>query len=201
MGKSRTLLLVAAVAITSLVGGFLGSRLDSILAGKEGADSIAQEPATKPDSIVREPATKPDSIVQEPATKPDSIVGLEKGTEKPEGSILAENYVFGIVFPTGSAAHASTHGIAVFETKAGSTGTERYLLLQMEDAPELAKSILSVSIDGTKVGSLSINDRGYGSMGIEKKEGEPFVIVHDGSILEIKEADGSLVASGFFGAH
>jgi hypothetical protein len=200
MSKSKLAVLLVAVAITSLLGGFVGSRIDSVLAGKDGADSIVREPATKADSIVKEPATKADSIVKEPATKPDSIVGLEKGTENPEGSILAENYNFGIVFPTGSSSHPSTHGIAVFETKPGPTGQERYLLLQIEDAPELAKSILSVSIDSTIVGSFSINAQGYGTMRLEKKEGEPFVKVHDGSILEIKAADNSIVASGSFGA-
>ena len=171
MGKSRYLILVAVLAVISILGGFVGSKLDKKL------DSIAKEPARKADSIV------------------------ERGTEKPEGSILAERYNFGIVFPAGSAAHPSTHGIGVFETKPGLAGQERYILLQLEDAPELDKSILTVSIDGIKVGSFSINAKGFGSMSIEVKEGEAFPTVRDGSILEIKAADNSIVASGSFGAH
>ena len=196
MGKSRYLILVAVLAVISVLGGFVGSKLDKKL------DSIAKEPARKLDSIVgKEPATKTDSIVKEPARKADSIVGLEKGAEKPEGSLLAERYDFGVVFPMGSVTHPSSHGIAVFETKTGLTGQERYLKLQMEDMPELAKSIVSVSIDGTKVGNLSINAQGNGAMGLEMKEGDLFPIVRDGSILEIKAADNSLVASGFFGGN
>jgi hypothetical protein len=210
MGKSRMLLLVAAVAITSVLGGFAGSRIDSVLAGKENADSIAKEAATKADSIAKEPATNPDSIAKEaatkadsiakePATKTDSIAAVERPTDN-NGTLLAEVYTFGIVFPAGSSIHPSTHGIGVFETKSTPAGTERYLLLQMEDASDLAKTVLTVSIDGAAVGSLSINAQGYGTMRIEKAEGEPFVVVHDGSVLDIKAADNSLVASGSFGA-
>lgn len=175
MNKSRWVM-VAAVTVLSILGGFAGSRLDSILTEKKQPSILQKEPDRKADSIV-------------------------EGTENPEGSLLAEKYDFGIVFPAGSATHASTHGIAVFETKPGATGTERYLLLQLEDAPELDKSVLTVSLDGTKVGSFSINSKGFGSMAIEVKEGEPFPTVRDGSILEIKAADNSIIASGSFGAH
>ncbi|MBI2836572.1 MAG: hypothetical protein HYX85_02640 [Chloroflexi bacterium] len=133
--------------------------------------------------------------------KLDSILETDKGTEgveKEEGSIL-EAYRVGIVFLEGSTAFPDAHGIATFETKQkNGVVIESIFKLQLEDADTLAKTTLNVSIDGVNIGVLKIDGKGNGTMTVKKKANELFPAVHDGSLLEVKTADSTLVASGSF---
>lgn len=112
-----------------------------------------------------------------------------QGQQEPE-------YEYGTAMLEGSEAHPAAHGHATFEAKV--KNNERIFKLQLEDAPELARATLNVLIDGTKVGNLKIDGKGNGSLSVKAKGTQPFPAVHDGSLVEVKEANGTLVASGTF---
>ena len=106
-----------------------------------------------------------------------------------------EEYEFGTAFLTGSVAHSDAHGMATFE--ANFNKDERVLKLQLEDAPELANTTLNVSI-GITVGNFELNGKGDGTLTVKTKAGGILPVVEDDATIEVKTANGTLVASGSF---
>lgn len=106
-------------------------------------------------------------------------------------------YKLGTAFLAGSTAFPAAHGSAPYES--GFNGNSRTLRVQLLNAPELARTTLNIFIDGAQAGELKLDAKGGGSLEVEvNKKATALPPILDGSLVEIKTADGKLVASGSY---
>ncbi|HEY2953345.1 MAG TPA: hypothetical protein VGK40_12220, partial [Verrucomicrobiae bacterium] len=83
---------------------------------------------------------------------------------------------------------------AKYRNRGGSQSFEA----EVSNARALAGLVLSVSVDGNKVGSFKVDRLGAGQLELDTQQGQVVPQIRKGSFVEIKLASGRLVASGRF---
>ena len=87
------------------------------------------------------------------------------------------------------------HGLA--ENRVRIDGSRR-LKVQVEDVNLPAGTVLNVFLNGTSIGSISINSLRQGELQIETNNGQTVPVVTPGALVEVKTQAGTLVVSGAF---
>jgi len=83
------------------------------------------------------------------------------------------------------------------ESRVRSNGSQR-LKVEVEDVNLTAGTVLNVFLNGSSIGSLTINSFRQGELQLESNNGRLVPTVPPGSVVEVKTQPGALVASGTF---
>jgi|1185.fasta_scaffold173490_2 hypothetical protein len=95
---------------------------------------------------------------------------------------------------SGSAAFPNATGKAVYKVD----GTNRELQIEVEHIPALAGQKVRFFVDGQKIGSRTVSTLGKARIARSTEKGQAVPNIVAGSVVTVKTADGTLVASGSF---
>jgi hypothetical protein len=94
----------------------------------------------------------------------------------------------------GSAQYPNAKGTAKYKAEGG----EREFQVELENARSLAGKVLSIYVNGAKVGTMRVNNLGIGRFERNSDLGQSVPMIRAGSAVQIKTAAGGLVVSGSF---
>ena len=110
--------------------------------------------------------------------------------------------------PKGSSLHAKLigdvigtikpKGHAEYESETRRKGTKSQLEVEVEHVNLATDTVLTVCVDGTSVGTITLKKAGEGKLKLSTKKGDTVPLVVSGSVMLIKAADGTTVLSGTF---